>query len=138
VNVLVVEDEERIASFLVKGLGSRGFDVTHVRTGMDAASAAESADVILLDLGLPDVDGLDVLDVIRQRRPHVQVIVLTARSEVGDRVEVSSEVPMTTSSSRSRSRSSWPGSTRVPAPPKLAPGVASRAEMSPSISAHGP
>jgi DNA-binding response OmpR family regulator len=87
VKVLVVEDEERIASFLVKGLGSRGYEVAHVRTGMEAASAAESADVILLDLGLPDVDGLDVLDAIRQRRPHVQVIVLTARSEVGDRVE---------------------------------------------------
>jgi two-component system copper resistance phosphate regulon response regulator CusR len=87
VRVLVVEDEERIASFLVKGLGSRGYDVVHVRTGVDAMSAATSADVILLDLGLPDMDGLDVLDAIRERRPHVQVIALTARSEVGDRVE---------------------------------------------------
>jgi two-component system copper resistance phosphate regulon response regulator CusR len=86
-NVLVVEDEERIASFLVKGLTSHGFEVVHARTGAHALVAAPSADIVLLDLGLPDIDGLEVLDAIRTASPGAQVIVLTARSEVQDRVE---------------------------------------------------
>jgi DNA-binding response OmpR family regulator len=87
VNVLVVEDEERIASFLAKGLTSHGYEVVHARTGAHALVAAPSADIVLLDLGLPDIDGLEVLDAIRGSAPDAQVIVLTARSEVEDRVE---------------------------------------------------
>ena len=86
-NVLVVEDEERIASFLTKGLTSHGYEVVQARTGAHALLAAPSADLVLLDLGLPDVDGLEVLDAIRGSAPDAQVIVLTARSEIEDRVE---------------------------------------------------
>ena len=86
-NILVVEDEERIASFLAKGLTAHGYDVVQARTGAHALVAAPSADIVLLDLGLPDIDGLEVLDAIRSSAPDAQVIVLTARSEVEDRVE---------------------------------------------------
>jgi len=87
VKILIVEDEERIASFLVKGLTANGYDAVHAATGGEALAQADSADVILLDLGLPDVDGLVVLDRIRRSSPDAQIIVVTARAEVGDRVE---------------------------------------------------
>jgi DNA-binding response OmpR family regulator len=82
-NVLIVEDEARIASFLVKGLRKSGFGVEHVSTGGAGLARLQSDgefDVMLLDLGLPDVDGLDVLRVIRERGMHIPVIILTARS----------------------------------------------------------
>jgi DNA-binding response OmpR family regulator len=82
-NVLIVEDEARIASFLVKGLRKSGFGVEHVSTGGDGLARLQSDgdfDLMLLDLGLPDVDGLDVLRVIRQRGLHIPVIILTARA----------------------------------------------------------
>jgi DNA-binding response OmpR family regulator len=81
--VLIVEDEPRIASFLVKGLRKHHFDVEHVATGGDGLARLErdgDFDVVLLDLGLPDVDGLDVLREVRARGLTLPVIVLTARS----------------------------------------------------------
>ncbi len=81
--LLVVEDEPRIASFLIKGLKSRGFDVEHASTGTDALALAAKCDLVLLDLGLPDLDGLDVLREVRTRGLTIPVIILTARS--GDR-----------------------------------------------------
>jgi DNA-binding response OmpR family regulator len=84
--VLIVEDEARIASFLVKGLRKHDFDVEHVSTGGDALARLErdgEFDLLLLDLGLPDVDGLDVLREVRARGLTIPVIILTARS--GDR-----------------------------------------------------
>ena len=81
--VLIVEDEPRIASFLVKGLTARGHGVEHVSTGGDGLALLRNDgdfDVVLLDLGLPDVDGLDVLRDIRARGLHTPVIILTARS----------------------------------------------------------
>ncbi|HSL09961.1 MAG TPA: response regulator transcription factor [Actinomycetota bacterium] len=85
--VLIVEDEERIASFLVKGLTGHGYDAVHASSGAEALARAAAADVILLDLGLPDADGLDVLEAIRRSSPDAQIIVVTARAEIGDRVE---------------------------------------------------
>jgi two-component system, OmpR family, copper resistance phosphate regulon response regulator CusR len=81
--LLVVEDEPRIASFLIKGLKSRGYDVEHASTGTDALERAARCDLVLLDLGLPDVDGLHVLREVRTRGLTIPVIILTARS--GDR-----------------------------------------------------
>jgi two-component system, OmpR family, copper resistance phosphate regulon response regulator CusR len=85
--VLVVEDEERIASFVVKGLTTVGYETEHVTTGAEALERAATADVIVLDLGLPDVDGMEVLRRIRRDGLDAQVIVLTARAELDDRIE---------------------------------------------------
>jgi len=86
--ILVVEDEARIASFLVKGLGAQGHVATVAATGAEALrqARAHGADLVLLDLGLPDMDGLDVLTSLRRLAKHVPVIVLTARDEVADTV----------------------------------------------------
>jgi DNA-binding response OmpR family regulator len=84
--VLVVEDEGKIASFIVKGLSSAGYETEHVTTGGEAVERAADADVMVLDLGLPDTDGLDVIRAIRERDLETQVIVLTARAELTDRV----------------------------------------------------
>ena len=85
--VLVVEDEGKIASFIVKGLSGAGYETEHVTTGGEAIERAAGADVMVLDLGLPDTDGLDVIRAIRERDLETQVIVLTARAELADRVQ---------------------------------------------------
>jgi DNA-binding response OmpR family regulator len=84
-HILVVEDEDAIADPLVDGLRREGYDVARVATGEAALEAASPADVVLLDLRLPDVDGLDVCRQIRERS-RVPIIVLTARGEEADRV----------------------------------------------------
>jgi two-component system copper resistance phosphate regulon response regulator CusR len=85
-NVLLVEDEERIAAFVSRGLRQHGYDVRCVMRGADADREIDRADLVLLDLGLPDMDGVDVLRSLRTRRRQLPVIVLTARDEVEDRV----------------------------------------------------
>jgi DNA-binding response OmpR family regulator len=87
--LLVVEDEARIASFLVRGLRAQGYAVEHVSTGEEALAGARDPelDLIILDLGLPDMDGTEVLRRLRERGTRPQILVLTARGEVGDRVE---------------------------------------------------
>jgi DNA-binding response OmpR family regulator len=89
VKLLVVEDEDRVASFLVKGLRAHGYDVEWVSTGRDALRRAVDADVslMILDLGLPDLDGLEVLKSLRDRGATVPVLVLSARGRVDDRVK---------------------------------------------------
>ena len=64
--LLLVEDDDRIAKPLVQALEREGFDVAWVATGAEAI-AFEGADLVLLDLGLPDVDGFDVCRAIRAR-----------------------------------------------------------------------
>jgi DNA-binding response OmpR family regulator len=85
--VLLVEDEDRIASFVMKGLGARGFEVRRVASGAEAQAAdSEEIGVVVLDLGLPDVDGLEVLRRLRERSPRLPVVILTARGDIEDRV----------------------------------------------------
>jgi len=83
--LLLVEDEDAIAIPLVEGLEREGFEVTSVRTGGAALQAAGAADLVLLDLGLPDVDGADVCRSMR-RTSDTPIIVLTARGDEFDRV----------------------------------------------------
>jgi DNA-binding response OmpR family regulator len=83
-HILVVEDEDAIADPLVAGLRREGYDVSRVATGEDALEASPG-DLVLLDLRLPDVDGLDVCRQLRERS-RVPIIVLTARGEEADRV----------------------------------------------------
>jgi DNA-binding response OmpR family regulator len=89
VRLLVVEDEARIAAFLVKGLTAAGYSVDRAATAAEALEliARHEFALAVLDLRLPDGDGLEVLRAIRGRGDDLPVIVLTARSEIGDRVE---------------------------------------------------
>jgi DNA-binding response OmpR family regulator len=88
VTLLIVEDEERVASFLEKGLRGHGYDVEWARCGREALQRAKRRDIsfVILDLGLPDLDGLDVLEGLRARGSTVPVLVLSARGGVHDRV----------------------------------------------------
>ena len=86
-NVLLVEDEDRIASFVEKALRRRGFDVRRVVTGGEALAAVSAdVDIVVLDLGLPDIDGLDVLRAVRKSWASLPVVILSARGDVNDRV----------------------------------------------------
>ena len=86
-NVLLVEDEDRIASFVEKALRRRGFDVRRVVTGGEALGAVSAGvDIVVLDLGLPDIDGLDVLRALRKSWASLPVVILTARGDIDDRV----------------------------------------------------
>lgn len=83
--LLLVEDDERIAEPLVDGLTRMGFDVDWVVTGAEALQYRDP-EVVLLDLGLPDVDGTVVCRELRSRAPLVSIIVITARNGEDDRV----------------------------------------------------
>jgi DNA-binding response OmpR family regulator len=80
VRVLLVEDDAGVAGALAESLHARGHPVVSVGRGADALHRHRDADLVLLDLGLPDIDGLDVLRKIRAVSP-VPVIVLTARGD---------------------------------------------------------
>jgi DNA-binding response OmpR family regulator len=86
--VLLVEDDESIASPLVRGLEREGFSVEHTATGaaaLESVRGGDLADVVLLDLGLPDVDGFDLCRALRADS-DVPIIVVTARGDEVDRV----------------------------------------------------
>lgn len=87
-HILVVEDEERIASFVSKGLTSAGYTVSVVADGRQALAAAQYSDVdlMVLDIGLPGIDGFEVLRRLRETGSTLPVIVLTARDSVADTV----------------------------------------------------
>jgi DNA-binding response OmpR family regulator len=84
--VLLVEDDERISEPLIRVLRSEGFVVEHVDGGMSAIDSVACArpDLVLLDLTLPDIDGLDVCRRIRASDPDLPIIMLTARAEEMD------------------------------------------------------
>lgn len=86
--LLLVEDNGELASLLAKGLQTAGFEVDHLASVADARSALELTRyaAMILDLGLPDGDGLSLLRALRQRRDPIPVLVLTARGGVDDRV----------------------------------------------------
>ena len=84
--VLLVEDDPRISEPLIRVLRAEGFEVHHVDGGASAIEsvAASRPDLVLLDLTLPDIDGLDVCRKIRANHPDLPVIMLTARAEEMD------------------------------------------------------
>jgi two-component system, OmpR family, response regulator len=88
VKLLVVEDDTAIASFLVKGLREAGFAVEHADNGGAALEMAsrESYDLAVVDLMLPGLDGLGLIEELRRRRIKLPVIILSAKRSVDDRV----------------------------------------------------
>jgi DNA-binding response OmpR family regulator len=86
--ILIAEDEARLASFLEKGLRASGFTITIVSDGptVNAVANDDDFDLLILDLGLPGKDGLDVLRDLRREGYRLPVIVLTARGDPYDRI----------------------------------------------------
>jgi two-component system copper resistance phosphate regulon response regulator CusR len=87
--ILVVEDEKRIADFLCRGLQGAGYAVDAAPTGTSALDLLHHTDydLVVLDLGLPDIDGLQVLEKVRNRKAGPPVLILSARGAVDDRVK---------------------------------------------------
>ena len=86
--LLLIEDNERFAALLRQGLASAGFTVDVLATAKDASAALETGrwDIVVLDRGLPDTDGLDVLTAMRRRGDTTPVLILTAHGSLKDRV----------------------------------------------------
>ena len=87
--ILVVEDEKRIADFLCRGLEGAGYAVDAAPTGTIALDHLHNADydLVVLDLMLPDMDGLQVLEKVRNRKVGPPVLILSARGALDDRVK---------------------------------------------------
>ena len=87
--ILLVEDEQKIAAFVCAGLASRGMEVSHCLDGNEGykRACAEPFDALVLDIMLPGRDGLSVLKGLRAAGVATPVILLTARNELGDRIE---------------------------------------------------
>ncbi|MBU1194933.1 MAG: response regulator transcription factor [Proteobacteria bacterium] len=86
--ILVIEDDLKIADFIKKGLKSSGFSVAHAAdglTGLDMAMA-EPYDTLIVDIMLPELDGISLIKKIRGKKNNTPVIILSARDGVGDRV----------------------------------------------------
>ena len=86
--ILVVEDEPRILAFVARGLEAEGFTVDSAMDGVEALRWAreERYDVVVLDLLLPRLDGLTVLRELRQHRPELPVVILSARSDLATKL----------------------------------------------------
>jgi len=86
--LLLVEDDAMIGEAVLQVLRAEHYAVDWVRDGLnaDVALKSEQYDLVLLDLGLPKRDGLEVLRALRARRAHVPVLIATARDAVGDRI----------------------------------------------------
>jgi two-component system copper resistance phosphate regulon response regulator CusR len=87
--LLVVEDEQRIADFLCRGLEGAGYSVDVASNGTDSLQMVHATDydLVVLDLMLPDMDGLTVLEKVRNRKVGPPVLILSARGAVDDRVK---------------------------------------------------
>jgi DNA-binding response OmpR family regulator len=87
-SILLVEDESGIVDFLTRGLRAEGFTVQAAFDGLEGERKAlrESFDMVVLDLMLPGLAGMDLLAKLRELKPDLPVIVLTARGEIEDRV----------------------------------------------------
>ena len=84
-SILIVEDDGAIATPLVRAIEREGFAVQHVTSGNDALAAPrDDVDLVLLDLTLPDIDGLEVCRSMRNRDNWLPIVILTARSEESD------------------------------------------------------
>jgi len=87
--ILVVDDEPAIRRFLRAGLGARGYIITELEMGLPALDVVrrKGTDLIVLDLGLPDIDGLDVIRRVRESGSAVPIVVLSSRDNEQGKVE---------------------------------------------------
>lgn len=87
--LLLIEDDMQLAAGLVQALRSEGFAVDHLSSGRQglAALQAKQADMAILDLGLPDLDGIEILKQARQQRLGTPILVLTARDSTADKIK---------------------------------------------------
>jgi len=87
--ILVVEDDDKIASFIVKGFRQAGFAVDHATDGEDGLHLAltEPYDACIIDIMLPKLDGLSLIDAMRHQKLNTPVIILSAKRSVDDRVK---------------------------------------------------
>src|SRR4051794_30042763 len=81
-HLLVVEDDDAIASGLARVLDSQGYDVTRLARGGPAlAAASQGVGLVILDLGLPDMDGIDLCRALRNAHPELPILILSARDQ---------------------------------------------------------
>ena len=87
--ILFIEDNARLAEYVAESLGRTGMTVDHFGSGEDGAAALETVhyDAAVLDLGLPDLDGMNVLHQVRQHGVSTPILILTARDGLKDRVD---------------------------------------------------
>ncbi|MBP1317414.1 response regulator transcription factor [Herbaspirillum sp. WGmk3] len=87
-NILIIEDDARVADFLSRGLRAEGYRVQHARTGPDGLQLAREGEhaLLLLDVMLPGMTGLELCQTLRAECNHVPILMLTALSDVDDRV----------------------------------------------------
>jgi two-component system copper resistance phosphate regulon response regulator CusR len=86
--ILIVEDEEKVAIFIRKGLQTQSFDAEIASTGNEAKSLFDENhfDLIILDIGLPDISGLEVCEYIRSKNTKIPILMLTALGTVADKL----------------------------------------------------
>ncbi len=84
--IILIEDDPAIAEPLARALGREGYEVRSHGTGRGGLAEVDQADLVVLDLGLPDMDGLDVAREIRNRGLETPILILTARADEGDMV----------------------------------------------------
>src|SRR2546423_277094 len=89
VRILVVEDDRKIASFVIKGLKQSGFAVDHAANGEEGLALAVSTpyDAAVVDIMLPKLDGLNLVHELRNRKINLPVLILSARASVDDRIK---------------------------------------------------
>src|SRR5512138_2211295 len=87
--LLLVEDDEKIALFVLRGLKEAGFAIDHAANGEDGLELAilEPYDLIIVDLMLPKIDGIELISKLREMKPTIPVMILSAKSSVDDRVK---------------------------------------------------
>ena len=103
--ILLVEDDAKIASFIVKGLKAAGYAIDHAPDGEDGLHLAltEPYDAAIIDIMLPKLDGLSLIEEMRKKKLTTPVIILSARESVDDRVKGLQTGVTTTLQSPSRS-----------------------------------
>ncbi len=86
--ILIVEDEVKVATFIKKGLQTQNFEAEVAETGSEAKAFFDegSFDLIILDIGLPDMSGLEVCEYIRQKNAKIPILMLTALGSVADKL----------------------------------------------------